>query len=83
MQETQISSQGREDPMEKGMTTHSSILAAEFHEQRSLVGYSFWGPKELNRSEQLTELQADSFLLALTNGTWLSLQKVSTVLIQK
>ena len=27
MQETQIWSQGREDPLEKGMATHSSILA--------------------------------------------------------
>ena len=27
MQETQVQSLGREDPLEKGMTTHSSILA--------------------------------------------------------
>ena len=27
MQETQLQSPGREDPLEKGMTTHSSILA--------------------------------------------------------
>ena len=27
MQETQVRSLGREDPLEKGMTTHSSILA--------------------------------------------------------
>ena len=27
MQETQVRSQGQEDPLEKGMTTHSSILA--------------------------------------------------------
>ena len=27
MQETQIPSLGREDPLEKGMATHSSILA--------------------------------------------------------
>ena len=27
MQEAQVQSQGREDPMEKGMATHSSILA--------------------------------------------------------
>ena len=27
MQETQIQSRGQEDPLEKGMTTHSSILA--------------------------------------------------------
>ena len=27
-------------PLEKGMTTHSIILALRFHGQRSLVGYS-------------------------------------------
>jgi len=27
MQETQVLSMGREDPLEKGMKTHSSILA--------------------------------------------------------
>ena len=27
MQETQVQSVGREDPLEKGMATHSSILA--------------------------------------------------------
>ena len=27
MQETQVRSLGQEDPLEKGMTTHSSILA--------------------------------------------------------
>ena len=27
MQETQVSSLGQEDPLEKGMTTHSSVLA--------------------------------------------------------
>ena len=27
MQETQVRSQGQEDPLEKGMATHSSILA--------------------------------------------------------
>ena len=29
MQETQVQSLGRKDPLEKGMTTHSSILAWE------------------------------------------------------
>ena len=42
MQETQVQSLGQEDPLEKGMATHSSILAWEIL-QRSLVGYSPWG----------------------------------------
>ena len=39
-QETQVQSLGWENPLEKGMATHSSILAGEFHGQSSLVGYS-------------------------------------------
>ena len=40
MQETWVRSFGQEEPLEKEMATHSSILAWRFHEQRSLVGYS-------------------------------------------
>ena len=54
MQETQVQSLGREDPLEKGMTTHSSILAWRIHGQRSLVGYNPWDPKELDTTELLT-----------------------------
>ena len=46
MQETGVQSLGLEDPMEKEMATHSSVLAWEIHGQRSLVGYSPWGCKE-------------------------------------
>ena len=48
MQESQFLSWGREDPLEKGMATHSSILAWESHEDRSLAGCSPWGRKELD-----------------------------------
>ena len=37
--ETRVRSLGQEGPLEKGMATHSSILAWEIHGQRSLVGY--------------------------------------------
>ena len=40
MEQTNIQSLGREDPLEEGMTTHSIFLSGEFHEQRSLVGHS-------------------------------------------
>ena len=40
-----------EDPLEKEMPTHSSILAWRIHEQRCLVGYTPWGNKELNMTE--------------------------------
>ena len=43
MQETRVQSLGQEDPLEKGMATHSSILAWRSHGQRSLVGCSPWG----------------------------------------
>ena len=46
MQETQVGSLGREDPVEKEMATHSSILASEIPWTESLVGYSPWGHKE-------------------------------------
>ena len=38
MQETWVQSLGWEDPLEKEMATHSSILAWKSNGQRSLVG---------------------------------------------
>ena len=40
MQETRVQSLGHEDPLEKGVSTHSSILAWRIHGQRKLVGCS-------------------------------------------
>jgi len=37
---------GLEDPLEKEMAAHSSILAWKIHGWRSLAGYSPWGHKE-------------------------------------
>ena len=54
MQETWVQSLGWDDPLENGMATHSSILAWRIHGQRSLVGYSTWGCKELDMTEQLS-----------------------------
>ena len=54
MQETLVQSLSWEDPLEKGMATHSSILPEEFHGQRSLVGYSSRGHKESDMTERLT-----------------------------
>ena len=34
MQETQVRSLGGEDPLEKGIATHSSILPGKFHVQK-------------------------------------------------
>ena len=54
-----VQSLGWEDPLEKGMATHLSILAGEFHGQRSLVGYSLWGHKELDTTKQLTHTKTN------------------------
>ena len=42
MQEMQVQPLGREDPLEKGMAIHSSILVLEIHEQRNLASFSLW-----------------------------------------
>ena len=48
MWETWVQSLGQEDPLEKEMATHSSIvfLPGESHGWRNLVGYSPRGRKE-------------------------------------
>ena len=53
MWETQVRCLGWEDPLEKDMATHSSILAWEIHGQKSLVGCSPWGHKESGTTERL------------------------------
>ena len=45
MQETWVWSLSWEEPLEKGMETHSSILAYRILD-RSLMGYSPWGRKD-------------------------------------
>ena len=46
VQETQVRSLGQEDPLEKKMATHSSILAWRMPwTERNLVGYSPWDRK--------------------------------------
>ena len=51
MQEMWVQSLGLEGPLEEGRATHSGILAGESHGQRSLVGYSPYGCKELDTTE--------------------------------
>ena len=43
MQETWVQSLGWEYLLEKEMATTLVLLPGEFHEQRSLAGYSPWG----------------------------------------
>ena len=46
--EMQVQSLGQKDLLEEEIATHYSILAWKSHGQRSLVGYSLWGHKELD-----------------------------------
>ena len=43
MQETQVQSLGREEPLEKERLPTPIFWPGGFHGQRSLVGYSPWG----------------------------------------
>ena len=52
MWEIWVQSLGQEDLLEKEMATHSSILARKSHGWWNLVGYSPWGCKESDTTEQ-------------------------------
>ena len=54
---------GREDPLEKGMATHSSILAWRIPWTEKPDGLQSMGPQELDTSEQLnTNMHASGVL---------------------
>ena len=59
MQETWVRSLGWEDPLEKGMDTHSSFFPGEFHGPRSLVSCSPWGRTESDTTEGLTVTRSE------------------------
>ena len=65
-QETQVRSLGREDPLEKEMATHSSILAGKSHGQRSLAVYSSWVVK----SRTWLSNKRFHFLCILSTFSW-------------
>ena len=54
MHKTWVQSLGQEDPLEKGMATHSSVLAWRIPWQRSLAGYRPRGCKESDPTEWLS-----------------------------
>ena len=70
MKETQIQSLGQEDPLEKEMATHSSILAWKIPWTEKLGGlYSLRGCKELDTTEPIT----------LTGTLWPMKPKIFTI----
>ena len=54
MQKTWVRSVGWEDPLEKGMATHSSILAWRIPWTEEPDSYSPWSQKESDMTERLT-----------------------------
>ena len=54
MWETRVQSLGWQDPLEKEMTTHSSILAWRIPWTKEPAGHSPWGHKELDTTERLS-----------------------------
>jgi len=50
VQETWVSSLGRKDPLEKGMATHSSILAWRIPRTEELRGLWFMGSKRVRHN---------------------------------
>ena len=61
--ETQVQSLGWEDPLKKAMATTPVFLPGKAHGRRSLIGYSTWGRKESDRTEQLRFLSLVNFKL--------------------
>ena len=53
-QEMWVWSLSWEDPLEEDMATTPVFLSGEFNGERSLEGYSPWGYKALDMTEQLT-----------------------------
>ena len=47
----QVQGLGQEYPLEKGMATHSSILAWDSHGRKNLVGYSPQGHTQSDTTE--------------------------------
>ena len=54
MQESQVWPLGWEDPLERGMATHSSILAWRIPQTEEPGGLQSWSRKESDMTEQLT-----------------------------
>ena len=55
MQKTWVRRLGWEDPWEKKMATHSRTLPGKSQGQKSTLGYSPWGHKELDMTQGLKQ----------------------------
>ena len=77
-QETGIWSLGWEDLPETGLTTHSSILAWRIPWTEELHGYSPWGHKESDITEQLTPLRSFMYI-CITFGVGKSVNSLDSL----
>ena len=68
MQATEVQSLGREDPLEEGMATHSSILAWRIPWTEEPGGLQSMGLQSKSRTEQLT-LTYTSWVKGVKHGT--------------
>ena len=74
MQERQVWSLDREDPLEEEMATHSSVLAWRIPLTEEPGGYSPWGHKESDMTERQTttrQVPAEAAVMGL-GGTSVS-----------
>ena len=59
MQETWVRFLGLEDPLEKEMATHSSVIAWRIPWTEKPGGLQSWGPKELDTTDWLSRTHMD------------------------
>ena len=67
VRETQVQSLSLEDPLEKEMQPTPIFLPRTFHGHRSLAGYSPWGSKDPDTTEQLTHTDTHTHMWAHTH----------------
>ena len=65
MRETWVWSLSQEDPLEKEMATTPVLLPGKSHGWRGLVGYSPWGRKESDTTEQFHYYYVHIFMFFL------------------
>ena len=66
VQETRVQSLGWEDPLKKGMATHSSILAWRIPWTENLAGYRPWGCKSQTQLSDSNSTVLLQFVLCLS-----------------
>ena len=74
MQETRVQSLGREDPLEKKMTTYCSILAWEISWTEELLCCGLWNHKRVTHN-LVTKQQFKSLTLHHSVTSWDYLRK--------